>query len=320
MKAFVQDRYGEVDALQLRDVGTPSIAADEVLIRVKAAGLDPGVWHLMTGRPYLVRVVGFGMRNQARGMDVAGVVEAVGEQVHEFRPGDAVFGVCHGSFAEFARAHHGTLAAKPASLTFEQAAVIPVSGCTALQGLRDQGHLKAEQKVLVIGAAGGVGTFAVQIAKAFGAHVTGVCSTPKVELVRSLGADAVIDYTREDLAAGGHRFDLILDTAGRRPLSRLRGVLTAHGTIVIVGGEGGGRWLGGFDRGFRGQLLQPVVHQRIRALTAKVNRADLLTLTDLVETGRIAPVLDRTYLLGDVPDAIRHWEQHHARGKIAITV
>ncbi len=320
MKAFVQDHYGEVDALQLRDIATPTIDAEEVLIRVKAAGMDPGVWHLMTGRPYLVRVVGRGLRHQVRGMDVAGIVEAVGEHVHAFQPGDAVFGTCHGSFAEFARAHHGTLAPKPAPLSFEQAAVIPVSACTALQGLRDQGRIQAGQQVLVIGAAGGVGTFAVQIAKAFGAHVTGVCSTSKTDLVRALGADAVIDYTREDLAHGGHRFDLILDTAGRRTLTQLRRALTPHGTIVIAGGEGGGRWLGGFDRGFRGQLLAPLVHQRIRQLTAKVNQPDLLVLKDFIETGKMTPVIERTYPLSEVREAVRHWEHSHARGKIAITV
>lgn len=320
MKAIVQDHYGEIDALHLREIATPAISADEVLIRVKAAGLDPGVWHLMTGRPYLVRAIGFGLRRQPRGMDVAGIVEAIGENVREFHPGDPVFGTCHGSFAEFARAHHQTIAPIPAPLTFEQAAVVPVSACTALQGLRDCGRIEAGQKVLVIGAAGGVGTFAVQIAKAVGAHVTGVCSTTKADLVRSLGADAVIDYSREDPVDGRNRFDLILDTAGRRTLSQLRRALRPHGVIVIVGGEGGGRWLGGFDRGFRGQLLGPLTHQRIRQLSAKVNHADLLTLKDLIEAGKIAPVIDRTYPLREVPEAVRHWEDNHARGKVAITL
>lgn len=320
MKAIMQDHYGEVDTLELRDIATPTIADDEVLIRVHAAGLDPGVWHLMTGRPYLARLIARGLRNQPRGMDVAGTVESVGTNVKGVAPGDAVFGTCHGSFAEYASARHDTIAPKPANLTFEQAAVVPVSACTALQGLRDQGRVRAGQKVLVIGAAGGVGTFAVQIAKAFGSQVTGVCSTTKTELVRSIGADAVIDYTREPITDGRARFDLILDTAGRRPLSQLRQALTPHGTIVIVGGEGGGRWMGGFDRGFRGQLIGPVVHQRIRQLTAKVTREDLLTLTDLIEAGKVTPVIDTTYPLSEAPKAIRHWEDGHAQGKVAITV
>jgi len=320
MKAIVQDHYGEVDTLELRDLATPTIGDDEVLIRVHAAGLDPGVWHLMTGRPYLVRIIARGLRNQPRGMDVAGTVESVGDNVEGMATGDAVFGTCLGSFAEYASARPATLAPKPAKLTFEQAAVIPVSACTALQGLRDQGKIGAGQKVLVIGAAGGVGTFAVQIAKAFGADVTGMCSTTKTELVRSLGADDVIDYTREPLTDGKQRFDLILDTAGRRPLSELRSALTPRGTIVIVGGEGGGRWIGGFDRGFRGQLMGPLVHQRIRQLTAKVTREDLLILADLVEAGKVVPVIDTTYPLSEVPKAIRHWEDSHAQGKVAITV
>jgi NADPH:quinone reductase-like Zn-dependent oxidoreductase len=319
VKAIVQDRYGEVDALQLRDVSEPQAKDDEVLVRVRAAGLDPGVWHLMTGRPYLVRIIAFGLRHDVRGMDMAGVVESVGTEVRDFKPRDEVFGTCHGSFAELATARASTIAHKPANLSFEQAAVVPVSACTALQGLRDQGRIEAGQNVLIIGAAGGVGSFAVQIAKAFGAQVTGLCSTRNTDLVRTIGADSVIDYTKEDFAAAPGRFDLILDTAGRRPLSVLRRALTPHGTIVIVGGEGGGRWIGGFDRGFRGQLLGPLVHQRIRQLTANVNQADLLVLADLIEAGKLNPVITSIYPLGQVPDAIRLWEKGHARGKIAIT-
>jgi NADPH:quinone reductase-like Zn-dependent oxidoreductase len=318
MKAIVQGHYGDVDVLKLRDIPTPLIGDDEVLIRVLAAGLDPGVWHLMTGRPYLVRIIARGIRNQPRGMDVAGRIEEVGADVRGFSRGDEVFGTCNGSFAELTSARQGTIAGKPANLTFEQAAAVPVSACTALQGLRDQARVQAGQRVLITGAAGGVGTFAVQIAKAFGAEVTGVCSTTKLNLVRSIGADAVIDYTREDFATGKRRYDVILDTAGRRPLSHLRRALTPHGAIVVVGGEGGGRWVGGFDRGFRGQLMSPVVGQRIRQLTAKVTQADLAVLRGLIEAGKVRPVIDRTYPLGEVPQAVRRWENQHAAGKVVI--
>jgi NADPH:quinone reductase-like Zn-dependent oxidoreductase len=318
MKAIVQDRYGDVDVLELRDIAKPEANDDEVLIEVRAAGLDPGVWHLMTGRPYLVRVIGFGLRKQVRGMDVAGRIEAAGKNARGFQPGDEVFGTCHGSFAEYSSAGHATIAPKPENLTFEQAAAVPVSGCTALQGLRDQAKAQAGQKVLIIGAAGGVGTFAVQLAKAYGADVTGVCRTAAADLVRSIGADAVIDYTLEDFTHGHGRFDVILDTAGRRPLSLLRRALAPHGTLVIVGGEGGGRWLGGFDRGFRGQVLGPFAGQRIRQLSAKVTQEDLLELKGLIEAGKIKPVIDRTYPLTGVPDAMRHLEAGHARGKVVI--
>jgi NADPH:quinone reductase-like Zn-dependent oxidoreductase len=243
MKAIVQDTYGSADVLELRDIDTPVVGDDELLLRVHAAGVGPDVWHLMTGLPYLVRVMGNGLRaptRRIRGWDVAGRVETVGKNVSELHPGDEVFGTCEGSFAEYARARADKLAAKPANLTFEQAAAVPVSGCTALQGLRDSGHVQPGQKVLIIGAAGGVGTFAVQLAKAFGAEVTGVCSTMKVDLVRSIGADEVVDYTRDDFADGARFYDLMLDTAGRRPLSHLRRALAPHGTLVIVGGEGGG--------------------------------------------------------------------------------
>jgi NADPH:quinone reductase-like Zn-dependent oxidoreductase len=320
MRAIVQDRYGEVDVLQLRDIPTPPIEDDEVLIEVRAGGLDPGVWHLMTGRPYLVRLIAHGLRKHVRGMDVAGVVGTAGNAVRGFQAGDHVFGTCHGSFAEYTSARQDTLAHKPTNLTFEEAAVVPISACTALQAVRNQGGVKAGQRVMIIGAGGGVGTFAVQIAKAYGAAVTGVCSTAKTELVLSIGADSVIDYTREDVADGHIRYDLIIDTAGRRPLSQLRKALTPHGTIVIVGGEGGGRWLGGFDRGFRGQLLGPLVRQRIRQLSAKVNHDDLIVLKELIEAGKIRPVIDTTFPLSEVPKAIRRWEDGNSHGKIAITI
>jgi NADPH:quinone reductase-like Zn-dependent oxidoreductase len=243
--------------LELREVDRPVLGDDEVLVKVRAAGVDPGVWHLMTGRPYLVRVMGFGLRApkaRVRGSDFVGVIEAVGRGVTQVRPGDEVYGICDGSFAEYARTKAGRLAPKPANLSFEQAAAVPVSGMTALSGVRDSGKVQPGQHVLVIGAAGGVGTFAVRVAKAFDAVVTGVCSTFKLELVRSIGADEVIDYTRTDFTDGSRRCDLILDTAGRRRLSQLRRALAPGGALVIVGGEGGGRWLGRFQR----QLLAPV--------------------------------------------------------------
>jgi NADPH:quinone reductase-like Zn-dependent oxidoreductase len=322
MQAIVQDTYGPPDVLELREIDRPVPKDDEVLVRVHAAGLDPGVWHLMTGLPYLVRLA-FGPRRPkapVRGTDVAGRVEAVGGKVTRVRPGDAVFGTCAGSFAEFACAREDRVAPKPANLSFEQAATVPVSACAALHALRDQGRVRPGQHVLVIGAAGGVGTFAVQLAKAFGAEVTGVCSTTKVDLVRSLGADHVVDYTRDDLADGGRRYELVLDIAGSRPLSQLRRALTPKGTLVIVGGEGGGRWFGSTDRLLRALLLSPLVGQRLRGLFSTERREDLETLRELIEAGKVTPVVDRTYQLREVPEAIRRLEQGHARGKVAVTV
>jgi NADPH:quinone reductase-like Zn-dependent oxidoreductase len=322
MQAIVQDTYGPPDVLELREIDRPVPKDDEVLVRVHAAGLDPGVWHLMTGLPYLVRLA-FGPRRPkapVRGTDVAGRVEAVGGKVTRVRPGDAVFGTCAGSFAEFACAREDRVAPKPANLSFEQAATVPVSACAALHALRDQGRVRPGQHVLVIGAAGGVGTFAVQLAKAFGAEVTGVCSTTKVDLVRSLGADHVVDYTRDDLADGERRYELVLDIAGSRPLSQLRRALTPKGTLVIVGGEGGGRWFGSTDRLLRALLLSPLVGQRLRGLFSTERREDLETLRELIEAGKVTPVVDRTYQLREVPEAIRRLEQGHARGKVAVTV
>jgi NADPH:quinone reductase-like Zn-dependent oxidoreductase len=323
MKAIVQDKYGSADVLELRDVEKPQPGDDEVLIRVHAAGVDPGVWHLMTGQPYLVRVMGFGFRRpkiRIRGTDFAGTVEVAGRNVTQFKQGDPVYGTCDGSFAEYACARAERLAPKPVNLSFEQAAAVPVSGMSALNGLRDAGRLQPGQRVLVIGAAGGVGTYAVQLAKAFGAEVTGVCSTSKAELVRDIGADEVIDYTREDFTEGAHQFDLILDTAGRRPLSQLRRVLTPQGALVIVGGEGGDRWLGGFQR----QIFAPVralfTEQKLMGLMSKERQQDLLTLKDLIEAGKLTPVIDRTYPLSEAPQAIRYLEQGHARGKVVLTV
>jgi NADPH:quinone reductase-like Zn-dependent oxidoreductase len=323
MKAIVQDTYGSTDVLELREIDKPETADDEVLVRVHAAGVDRGVWHLMTGLPYPVRLAGYGLRTpktQVPGMDVAGVVEAVGKEVTRFQPGDEVFGIGAGAFAEYARAREDKLVPKPANLTFEQAAVVATSGLTALQGLRDRGRVEPGQKVLVIGASGGVGTFAVQLAKAFGAEVTGVCSTTKVDMVRSLGADHVIDYTSDDFAGGESRYDVILDIGGNSSLSRLRRALTPKGTLVITGGETDGRWLGGTDRQIRALMLSPFVGQKLGSFLCSQNLQDLIVLKELIEAGKVTPAIDRTYPLSEVPDAIRHLKEGHARGKVVITV
>jgi NADPH:quinone reductase-like Zn-dependent oxidoreductase len=323
MKAIVQDTYGSTDVLKLRDIDKPAIADDEVLVRVHAAGVDRGVWHLMTGLAYPIRLAGYGLRapkTPVPGSDLSGVVEAVGKDVTRFQPGDEVFGIGKGAFAEYARAPEKKLAPKPASLTFEQAAVVAISGLTALQGLRDRGRVQPGQKVLIIGASGGVGTYALQLAKAFGAEVTGVCSTTKVDMVRALGATHVIDYTRADFADGKQRYDLILDIGGNSSLSRLRRALTPRGTLVIVGGETGGRWLGGLDRQLRALLLSPFIGQKLTSLISRENHEDMLVLRELIEAGKITPVIDRTYPLSEAPQAIRYLEEGHARGKVAITV
>ena len=323
MKAIVQDRYGSADVLEFRDIEDPVVGEEDVLVRVHAAGSGPDVWHLMTGLPYFARLF-LGLRKPkvpVRGRDVAGTVEAVGSSVEGFQPGDEVMGVVEGSLAELAIARPNKLAPKPARLSFEEAAALPISGLTALQVIRDEGRVQPGQTVLVIGAAGGVGTLTVQIAKAFGAEVTGLCSTTKVDLVRSIGADDVIDYTREDFADGSRRWDVIVDTAGRRPLSQLRRALTPNGTLVIVGGDGGGRLTGGFFRGMLGgPLLSLFVGQRMRGLVSKEKQEDLRALTDLIEAGKVTPVIDRTYPLIEAPDAIRYLAEGHPRGKVVVTV
>ena len=322
MKAIVGYTYGSPDVLELRDIDKPEIAGGEVLVRVRAAGVDRGVWHLMTGLPYLTRLA-FGLRaprNPVPGMDLAGVVEAVGKDVTRFEPGDEVFGIGKGAFAEYALVREEKLAHKPASLTFEQAAVLAISGLTALQGLRDHGRVEPGQKVLVIGASGGVGIYAVQIARACGANVTGVCSAAKTEMVRSIGADHVLDYTREDFADGERRYDVILDIGGSSSFSRLRRALTPTGTLVLVGGEGGGRWLGIVSRLLRARLLSPFVGQNLRTFLSSENHEDMIFLAELVESGKLDPVIDRTYPLAEVPEAIRHLEDGHARGKLAIII
>lgn len=323
MKAIVQDRYGSADVLEFREIDKPEVGDDDVLLRVHAAGVDRGVWHMMAGLPYLIRIMGYGLRTPKTpvlGNDVAGRVDGVGNNVTQFEVGDEVFGLCHGAFAEFACAREDKFVAKPASLGFERAAAVPVSALTALQGLRDHGEVKAGQTVLIIGASGGVGTFAVQLAKAFGAEVTGVCSTTKVDLVRSLGADQVIDYKRETITQTGQRYDLILDIGGNRSLSRLRRALTPRGTLVIIGGEEGGRWLGGVDRLLRALLLSPFVGHNLRGFVAKGNKVDLQFLKDQIEAGKLRAVVDKTYPLSEAPAAIRHMEAGHARGKVVITV
>jgi NADPH:quinone reductase-like Zn-dependent oxidoreductase len=323
MKAIVRDSYGPPDVLELRDIDKPEIADEEVLVRVQAAGVGRDVWHVMRGLPYPIRLAGYGLRaptNPVIGSDVAGGVEAVGRKVSRFQPGDEVFGIGKGSYAEYVCAPEDKLAPKPVNLTFEQAAVVAIMGSTALQALRDHGRVEPGQKALIIGASGGVGTFAVQIAKAFGAHVTGVCSTAKVEMVRSIGADHVIDYTREDFAEGGQHYDLILDIGGNSSLARLRRALAPRGTLVIVGGEGGGRWLGGTDRQIRAMMLSPFVSQKLGTFVNKENHEDMLVLKELIESGKVTPVIDRTYPLSEVPEAIRYLEGGHARGKVVISV
>jgi NADPH:quinone reductase-like Zn-dependent oxidoreductase len=325
MRGIVQDTYGGPDVLELREIARPAPGDDEVLVRVRAAGVHRGDWHVMTGLPYLIRLVvpTLGLRRPkppVLGMDVAGTVAAVGGNVTRFQPGDAVFGWTDGSFAEYATAPEDQLAPMPATLGFDQAGVVPISGFAALQALRDVGEVQPGQRVLVIGAAGGVGSFAVQLAKAFGAEVTGVGSTTQLDLIRSLGADQVIDYSREDVTDGTRHWDLVLDAGGHRPLSRLRRALTPRGTLVIVGSEGRGRWLGGFDRNLRAAMLSRFVGQRLRMLSSKPRQEDLRTLRELAEAGKLTPVIDRGYPLAEVPDAMRHLVAGHLRGKLVITV
>ena len=322
MRAIVQDAYGSPDVFRLTRISTPDVADNQVLVRVHAAGLDRGTWHLMAGRPYLLRLAfGFSRpKNPVPGLDFAGTVIAVGSAVTRFSPGEDVFGTGEGSFAEYAVAPEDQLARKPDSLSFEQAAVVPVSGLTALQALTDVGHLQPGQQVLIIGASGGVGSYAVQLAKALGAEVTGVSSTAKLDLVRSLGADHVIDYTRDDFADGAHRYDLILDIAGNPALSRLRRALTPTGTAVIVGGEQGGRLTGGLDRQFRAKAVSLFVRQRMTFFLSKERASDLERITEFIEAGKLTPSIDRIFPLDQVPEAMRHLEAGEARGKIAITV
>ncbi|GAA1313361.1 NADPH:quinone reductase [Planotetraspora silvatica] len=324
MKAIAQDVYGSADVLRLREVDRPPIGADQVLVQVHAAGVDPGVWVCMTGRPYGARVA-FGLtrpRVAVRGRALAGVVTAVGSGVTRFQPGDEVYGTTpSGSYAEYAAAPRERLAPKPARLSFEQAAAVPISGVTALEAVRDGGRVQPGQNVMVVGAAGGIGSYAVQIAKAFGARVTGVCSTGKAELVRSLGAEEVIDYTREEVDRDGPRHDVIIDTAGCRPLSLLRRALTPRGTLVLAGGgHDAGGLLGGYTRQMRAPFVSMFTRQHLRGLASRERAQELEELGRLIDAGAVTPVIDRTYHLGEAPDAIRYLAEGHPAGKIVITL
>ena len=320
MRAIVQDGYGSADVLRSAQIARPAIGGSEVLLLVHAAGLDRGTWHLMAGRPYLVRLaVGLrGPRHPVPGLDVAGTVVAVGPEVTRFSVGDDVFGFSQGSFAEYAVARESKLAAKP-NASFEQAAAVPVSGVTALLALTDVGHVTVGQKVLITGASGGVGSYAVQLAKALGAEVTGVCSTSKMDLVRSLGASHVLDYTQDDFADGTRRYDLIVDIAGNPGLSRLRRALTPTGTAVIVGGEDGGNWTG-MGRQLRALARSPFLRQRLTMVTPRQRSTDLDRLTSLIEAGTVTPSIGATYPLDQVPQALRYLEACEARGKVVITI
>ncbi len=321
MKAIVQTRYGSPDVLQLKDLGKPVLRDDEVLVRVRAAAVNIGDWHLLRGVPYAMRGV-TGARKPRReipGLDIAGQVESVGSDVRQLQAGDEVFGWCKGAFAEYASAAENTLLPKPANLTFEQAAAVGDSAFTALAAVRDQGKVQPVHRVLINGASGGVGTFAVQIAKSFGANVTGVCSTRNVEMVRSLGADQVIDYTNEDFTQTEQAYDVMLDLVGTRSLSDCRRALTPRGTYVVVGVRDMGRWFG-LGRQTKALLLSPFVRQRMRVFVVRHNPEDLAVLKELAQTGKITPVIDRRYSLSDVPEALRYQGEGHSQGKVIIAV
>lgn len=323
MSAIVQRTFGSVDTLELTQIDTPVIAADEVLIEVHAAGVDRGVWHLMMGMPYLVRLAGFGFvkpKQPIPGLDVSGTVVAIGDGVSRFQVGDEVFGIARGAYAEYAAAPEAKLAHKPANLSFEQAAVAAISGITALQALTDVGGLQAGQHVLVIGASGGVGSFAVQLAKALGANVTGVASGGKLDLVRSLGADDVVDYTTTDYLDGTARYDLIIDTGGRNSLHRLRKALEPSGTLVIVGGEGGGRFTGGIGRQILGLILSPFVKQRLTMFISSEDHVHIERLAEFMATDEVTPAVGGRYGLEDVPAAIGDLEAGKTSGKSVIVV
>ncbi len=322
MKAMAQDRYGSAEVLELRDIDTPAIGDHEVLVRVRAAGVNPADWAIMSGLPYVARPA-YGLRkprNSVRGTDVAGQVEAVGSAVTRFRPGDEVFGWCIGSFADYAAAAEDALALKPANVTFEQAASVPMAGLVALQAVRDRGNVQAGQKVLINGASGGIGTFAVQIAKSLGADVTGVCSPRNEEMVRSIGADHVIDYTREDFTRSEQQYDFILDNVANHSLSDLRRALTPTGTLVPNGGAFDNHWFAGGGRVISAYVLTRFVSHKLRPFLVSFNLDDLTALNELIKAGKLTPVIDRTYPLSETPQAIDHVGQGHAQGKVAISV
>ena len=322
MQAIVQDKYGSGETLELREIDRPAIGAHEVLIRVRAAGVNPADWAVMSGLPYIARPV-YGLRKPrtaVRGTDVAGRVEAVGTAVTRFKPGDEVFGTSTGSYAEFAAAAEDQLAPKPANLTFEQAATVPMAGLVALQALRDRGNVRRGQKVLINGASGGIGTFAVQIAKALGAEVTAVVSTRNIELMRSLGADHVIDYTKEDFTSAGLRYDFILDNVSNHSLSRLRRVLTDTGVLIPNGGNFSNRWFSSAGRLIRGTILFRFGGQKLGNFLVSTNHEDLVVLKDLIEAGKVTPVVEGTYPLSRTAEAVDRMGRGHARGKVVITV
>ena len=323
MRAVLQDQYGSADTLRVGTAPRPTIEPDQVLLEVVAAGIDRGVWHLMTGQPYLVRLLGYGLRAPKQptpGGDVAGRVVEVGAEVTRFRPGDEVFGIAHGSFAQFAAADEAKLSHKPANLSFEQAAVAAISGITALQGLEDVGRIRPGQRVLVIGASGGVGTYAVQLAVALGGVVTGVASTGKLDLVRALGAETVIDYTHERLDARGGDYDLVLDIGGRNSVRAIRRVLTRTGTLVIVGGEDGGRLTGGIGRQLRATLLSPFVRQRLAMFISTEHHTFIDRLARHLKSGAVVPAVGRAVTLDEVPAAIADLEAGRVRGKVVVRV
>jgi NADPH:quinone reductase-like Zn-dependent oxidoreductase len=322
MKAMVYDKYGLPDVLELREVDEPEVTDDGVLVRVRAASVNPVDWHMLTGAPYLVRTE-TGLRKPKRevlGVDFAGTVEAVGRSISEFQPGDEVFGARNGSFAEYVCVRKAVVP-KPANLTFEQAAAVPVAAISALQGLRDRGRIQAGQNVLINGASGGVGTFAVQIAKSFGAEVTGVCSTRNVEIVRSIGADHVVDYTQDDFTRNGRRYDLMLDIAGNRSWSDCKRVLTDRGTLVIVGGPKTNRWLGPMGQVIKVRVASLAGSRKVAApFLAKTNKEDMIVLQNLLADGKVTPLIDRRYDLSEVPEALSYLGEGHAQGKIVINV
>ena len=323
MKAIVQERFGPPDTLRLVDTDPPEVGADDVLVRVRAAALNPADWHILRGDPLVARLMGIGLtkpKTPVAGSDAAGVVEAVGANVRGLQPGEEVFGFVRGAFAEYACAAQDKVVPKPASLTFEQAAALPIAATTALRGIRDVGAVKPGQRVLVNGASGGVGSFAVQIAAALGAEVTGVCSTGNVELVRSLGASHVIDYTTQDFTDGDVKYDVILDNVSSLPLTRLRGVLTEKGTLVLNGGGTPGHVFGPIGTILKAVVVNLFVSQRLRPLPSKTDRQELLDVSGLVEDGKLTTVVDRTYPLADTAEGVRHMEQGHTRGKAIVTI
>jgi NADPH:quinone reductase-like Zn-dependent oxidoreductase len=325
MKAIVQDRFGPPETLRLTDVDPPEIGPGDVLVRVHAAALNPYDWHMLRGDPLIARLIpgAVGLtkpRHRVAGLDAAGIIEAVGADVEGLSAGDEVLGFCPGALAEFARAKADNVVPKPAAMTFEHAAGIPIAATTALRGIREVGQVQAGTRVLVNGAAGGVGHYAVQIAAGIGAEVTGVCSTGNVELVRSLGAEHVVDYTTDDFTNEPARYDVILDNMGNRPLSRLRRALTPTGIIVLNGGGPPGTVVGPIGAMARAAAVNGFVRQRIRFLPTRTDRSELTAVTALVDGGKLATVLDRTYPLADTAEGLRHVEDGHARGKVVITV